>query len=67
MDPRTGSFGESKQPRRPVGEKPVANAGKLKSVTLSVEWGYDIHSVTIGPRNWKKIQEGKEWGTSGKT
>ena len=67
MDPRTGSFGESKQPRRPVGEKPVANAGKLKSVTLSVEWGYDIHSVTIGPRNWAKIQAGKEWGTGGET
>jgi hypothetical protein len=67
MDPRTGSFGESRQPRRPVGEKPAAKADKLKSVTLSVEWGYDIHSVSIGPRNWKKIQAGKEWGTSGKT
>lgn len=55
MDPRTGSFGENRQPKRPVGAKPAGNAGKLKSVTLSVEWGYEIHSVTIGPRNWKKI------------
>jgi hypothetical protein len=49
MDPRTGSFGESRQPKRPVGEKPGAKTGKLKSVTLMVEWGYEIHSVTIGP------------------
>ena len=34
---------------------------------MSVEWGYEIHSVTIGPRCWKKIQEGKEWGTGGET
>ena len=67
MDPRTGSFGESRQPRRPVGAKPAAKAGKLKSVTLSVEWGYELHSVTIGPRCWKKIQEGKAWCNSGET
>jgi hypothetical protein len=67
MDPRTGSFGESRQPKRPAGEKPVAKTGKLKTVTLMVERGYEIHSVTIGPRNWKKIQEGKEWGTGGET
>ncbi len=67
MGPRTGSFGESRQPKRPAGEKPVAKTGKLKSVTLMVEWGYEIHSITIGPRNWKKIQEGKEWGTGGET
>lgn len=67
MNPRTGSFGESRPPRRPAGAKPAAKTGKLKSVTLSVEWGYEIHSVTIGPRNWKKIQDGKEWCTSGET
>ena len=44
MDPRTGSFGESRQPRRPVGAKPAGKQGKLKSVTLSVEWGYELHS-----------------------
>jgi hypothetical protein len=67
MDPRTGSFGESRQPRRSVGAKPTGKQGKLKSVTLSVEWGYEIHSLTIGPRNWAKIQAGKEWGTGGET
>ncbi len=67
MDPRTGSFGESKQPRRPNGAKSAAKAGKLKSVTLSVEWGYEIHRLTIGPRNWMKIQAGKAWGTRGET
>jgi hypothetical protein len=67
MDPRTGSFGESRQPRRRVGAKPAANQRRLKSVTLSVEWGYETHSVTIGPRNWQKIQAGKAWGTSGET
>ena len=58
MDPRTGSFGESKQPRRPNGAKPAGKQVKLKSVTLSVEWGYEIHSLTIGPLNWAKIQAG---------
>lgn len=67
MDPRTGSFGESRRPRRPAGAKPVGKQGKLKSVTLSVEWGCEIHSLTIDPRNWAKIQAGKEWGTGGET
>ena len=67
MDPRTGSFGESRQPRRPAGAKPAGKQGKLKSVTLSVEWGYEIHCLTIGPRNWAKIQAGKPWGTGGET
>ena len=67
MDPRTGSFGESRQPKRPSGGKTVPKTGKLKSVTLSVEWGYEIHSLTIGPRNWAKIQAGKKWGAAGET
>jgi|GEM_PF-2404693 len=67
MDPRTGSFDENKQPKRSAGKKPGAKTGKLKSVTLMVEWGYEIHSLTIGPRCWKKIQEGKAWCTSGET
>lgn len=65
MDPRTG------RGPRPRKRKPVADASgkppKLKSVTLMVEWGYEIHSVTIGPRNWQKIQAGKAWGTNGET
>lgn len=65
MDPRTGRGPRPKPP------KPTPDASgklpKLKSVTFMVEWGYEMHSVTIGPRNWKKIQEGKEWGTGGET
>ena len=67
MDPRTGSFGEERRRRRAAGSPPATPTGKLKSVTLSVEWGYEIHRLTIGPRNWKKIQDGKAWGTAGKT
>ena len=67
MDPRTGSFGEERRRRRADGSPPATPTGKLKSVTLSVEWGYEIHRLTIGPRNWKKIQDGKAWGTAGKT
>jgi len=67
MDPRTGSFGENRQPRRPGGAKPTGKQGKLQSVTLTVEWGCELHSLTIGPRNWQKIQAGKEWGTRGET
>jgi hypothetical protein len=67
MDSRTGSFGESRQPKRPASAKTGAKTGKLKSVTLMVEWGYEVHSLTIGPRNWAKIQAGKEWGTGGET
>ena len=67
MDPRTGSFGEERRRQRAAGSPPATPTGKLKSVTLSVEWGYEIHRLTIGPRNWKKIQDGKAWGTAGKT
>ena len=59
MDPRTGSFGESKQPRRPNGAKPAAKAGKLKSVSLMVDWGYDCHHHTVPVRVWKQIVAGK--------
>ena len=59
MDPRTGSFGESKQPRRPNGAKSAAKAGKLKSVTLRVEWGYECHDHTVPARVWKQIVAGK--------
>jgi hypothetical protein len=67
MDPRTGSFGEERRRRRAAASPPATPTGKLKSVTLSVEWGYEIHRLTIGPRNWKKVQDGKAWGTAGKT
>jgi hypothetical protein len=66
MDPRTGSFRDPYRQRPQAGDKPP-QAGKLKSVTLTVEWGYELHSITIGPRVWQKIQAGKPWGTRGET
>jgi len=65
MDPRSSSGHRPKQPK----PTPAASGKptKIKSVTLSVEWGYDTHSVTIGPRNWQKIQAGKAWGARGET
>lgn len=29
---------------------------KLKSVRLTVEWGYESHGITISARNWSKIR-----------
>jgi hypothetical protein len=66
MDPRTGSSRDPHRQPKPAGDEPP-KIGKLKSVTLTVEWGYELHSLTIGPRVWQKIKAGKEWGTRGKT
>jgi hypothetical protein len=29
-------------------------------VTVSVEWGYELHSIEIGPRKWMRISNGEE-------
>ena len=29
-------------------------------VEVSVEWGYELHSVEIGPRIWSQIKEGEK-------
>jgi hypothetical protein len=63
MDPRSGGSHRPKQPKQTPATP--GDPSKIKSVTLTVEWGYDTHSVTIGQRNWQKVQAGKAWGTRG--
>ena len=33
-------------------------ANKGCSAKISVEWGYDIHTITLTPRNWSKVKRG---------
>jgi hypothetical protein len=33
--------------------------------TITVEWGYETHSVTLTERNWKRIKSGKECSLRG--
>jgi hypothetical protein len=33
---------------------------KKMAATVSVEWGYDEHSITLTPEDWAKVKEGKK-------
>ncbi|MDA7624711.1 hypothetical protein N8697_00915 [bacterium] len=33
---------------------------------ITVEWGCDLHSITLTPRNWTKVKEGKPLKIRGK-
>ena len=35
------------------------------SATISVEWGYESHSITLTPRNWAKVKSGKSLSIRG--
>ena len=54
MDPRTGS---DRKPKPKVGAKP--KAGKLKSVSLMVDWVDECHHHEVPARVWKQILAGK--------
>jgi hypothetical protein len=41
-------------------------ATKRAGATISVEWGYEQHSITLTPRNWAKVKSGKELFIRGK-
>lgn len=45
------------RPQPPVVEKPK-RIKVLKRVTVSVEWGYDDHSITISVSDWQRIVDG---------
>jgi hypothetical protein len=32
---------------------------KKMAATITVEWGYDDHSITLTPRNWDAIKAGR--------
>jgi len=36
------------------------------SATISVQWGYEIHSITLTPRNWARVKSGKPLSIRGK-
>lgn len=54
-----------KKKETPLGS--MTKTPKPKSVTLTIDWCHEIHSLTIGPRNWEKIKSGKAWRATGKT
>lgn len=41
----------------PAGRRPPELT--LKPVTVSVEWGYELHSVDISAKDWQRIQRGE--------
>lgn len=41
------------------------NKIKPSRATISVEWGYENHSITLTAKNWAKIKAGKPHGQRG--
>jgi len=37
-----------------------------KRATISVEWGYEMHSTTLTARNWARVKSGKSLSIRGK-
>ena len=33
---------------------------------ITVEWGYELHSIVLTPRNWTKVKSGKPLSIRGK-
>ena len=38
----------------------------MLAATITVEWGYESHSITLTPRNWAKIKSGAPHRQRGK-
>ena len=38
---------------------------KKIAATVTVEWGYELHTLELTPRNWARVQAGKPFSTSG--
>ena len=34
--------------------------------TITVEWGYELHSIALGPEHWRLIKSGKVLSVRGK-
>jgi hypothetical protein len=34
--------------------------------TITVEWGYELHAITLTTRNWRKVKAGKPLRIRGK-
>ena len=37
-----------------------------KRVTITVEWGYELHSITLSGRNWSLVKTGRPLSMRGK-
>ena len=37
----------------------------MVAANISVEWGYEEHSITLIPRNWNKVRKGKSLSIRG--
>jgi len=44
----------------------IANNGHAIAAEIIVEWGYELHSITLIPRNWRKVKSGKPLSIRGK-
>ena len=38
----------------------------MLAATITVEWGYELHSITLTPRNWAKVKSGSAHRQRGK-
>ncbi len=45
----------------PHGQRPVSNVGAV----ITVEWGYESHSIQLSPRDWSKVKGGDGLGIEG--
>jgi hypothetical protein len=61
----TGVYTATFAPRRPNVKKKPQKIEYLRA-TISVEWGYEMHSITLTARNWRRIISGKPLGIRGK-
>jgi len=50
----------AKSRKKPKPEKNIGGA------TITVEWGYDLHSITLTERNWRRVKAGKPLSIRGK-
>ena len=38
----------------------------IAGATVTVEWGYELHSITLTPKNWARVKSGKPLRLRGK-
>ena len=47
-------------------ERSALEDRSASAATVTVEWGDDLHSLTLIPRNWKRVKAGKALSLRGK-
>lgn len=46
--------------------KVTTGQGKQRTVSIGVEWGYELHTVTLSARRWTEIKNGAEFTATSK-